>query len=75
MKAFLFLVGCVLAWTVLLPVVVIGGGLALFAYAAGAELGQFMIGIKEQRIDQLTAHKMARQICFYPVRHTRFAGI
>ena len=43
-KVVLFTLGCVLAWFVLLPVVVIGGGFALFLYAILAELAAFIRG-------------------------------
>ena len=43
-KVILFTLGCVLAWFVLLPVVVIGGGFALFLYAILAELAAFLTG-------------------------------
>jgi hypothetical protein len=42
LKAVPFTLGCVLAWFVLLPVVVIGGGFALLLYAILAELAAFI---------------------------------
>ncbi len=44
LKTILFSLGCVIAWFVLLPMLVIGGGIALFAYATFAELGAFLTG-------------------------------
>ena len=44
LKAVLFSFGCVLAWFVLLPVVVIGGGVSLLLYAVLAELAAFITG-------------------------------
>jgi len=62
-KAVLFSLGCLVAWFVLLPVLVIGGGLSLFAYAVFAELGAFLAGIPSKTIDTSAAREMARSIC------------
>jgi hypothetical protein len=62
-KAIFFSLGCLIAWFVLLPVLVIGGGLALFAYAAFAELGAVLAGIPSKTIDTSAAREMARSIC------------
>jgi hypothetical protein len=50
LKAFLFSLGCVLAWFVLLPVVAIGGGASLFLYATLAELTASITGSPGQRL-------------------------
>jgi hypothetical protein len=62
-KAVLFSLGCLVAWFVLLPLLVIGGGLALFAYALFAELGSFLAGIPSKTLDTSVAREMARSIC------------
>jgi hypothetical protein len=62
-KAVFFSLGCLIAWFVLLPVVVIGGGAALFAYAVFAELGAFLAGIPSKTLDTAAAREMARSIC------------
>lgn len=62
-KAVFFSFGCLIAWFVLLPVLVIGGGLALFSYAVFAELGAFLAGIPSTTLDTTTARQMARRIC------------
>jgi hypothetical protein len=62
-KAIFFSVGCVLAWFVLLPVVVIGGGISLFLYAILAELGALITGDRSKTVDASTAREMARRMC------------
>jgi hypothetical protein len=62
-KAVFFSLGCLIAWFVLLPVLVIGGGLALFAYAVFAELGAFFALIPSKTLDTSAAREMARRIC------------
>jgi hypothetical protein len=62
-KAVFFSLGCLVAWFVLLPVLVIGGGFALFAYAVFAELGALLAGIPSKTPDTTAAREMARRIC------------
>ncbi len=57
-------VGCVACWMVLFPVVVIGGGLALFLMAAATELSHLITGNTAKGIDPSAAHEMAMRICF-----------
>jgi hypothetical protein len=63
LKAILLSLGCVLAWFVLLPTLVIGGGVALFAYAIFAELGAFITGNPSQTLDSTAAREIARRTC------------
>ena len=63
LKAIFFSLGCVLAWFVLLPVVVIGGGLSLFLYAILAELGALATGDRSKAIDASAAREMASRMC------------
>lgn len=56
--------GCVVCWMVFFPVVVIGGGIALFLLALGAELSHLISGNKGDGIDASAAHDMAMRICF-----------
>ena len=62
-KAVLFSFGCVLAWFVLLPSLVIGGGLALFAYATFAELAALLTGTPSKSLDTSVAREIARRMC------------
>ncbi len=64
LKQLLLSVGCLVCWMVLFPVVIIGAGLALFLFAAGAELSNLITGNRAQVIDPATAHDMAMRICF-----------
>ena len=59
----MFTLGCVLAWFVLLPVVVIGGGLALFLYAILAELAALITGKPSKALDTTVAREIARRMC------------
>ena len=63
MKAIFFALGCILSWFVLLPVLMIGGGIALFAYAIFAELGALITGHPYQPLDTSAAREIARRMC------------
>jgi hypothetical protein len=63
LKAVPFLIGCVIAWFILLPVLVIGGGIALFAYATFAELGALLTGGPARTLDTAAAREIARRMC------------
>jgi hypothetical protein len=62
LKAVSFSVGCLLAWLVL-PILFIGGGLALFTYAVFAEMGAFLTG-RDNAIKPSAAREMAQRLCF-----------
>jgi hypothetical protein len=63
LKAIFFSLGCLLAWFVLLPLLVIGGGVTLFAYAIFAELGAFLMGNSSKTVDTSVARETARRMC------------
>ena len=63
LKTILFSLGCVIAWFVLLPTLMIGGGIALFAYATFAELGAFLTGSPARTLDTTVARELARKMC------------
>jgi hypothetical protein len=63
LKAFVFSLGCVLAWFVLLPLLVVGGGIALLAYAIFAELGSVLTGNAYKNLDTSAAREIARRMC------------
>jgi hypothetical protein len=63
LRAILFSLGCLLAWFILLPLLVIGGGVALFAYAIFAELGAFLMGDAGKAVDTSAAREIARRMC------------
>jgi hypothetical protein len=63
LKTISFALGCLLAWFVLLPLLVIGGGVALLAYAICAELGAFLTGNTGKTVDSTVAREIARRMC------------
>jgi hypothetical protein len=63
LKAVMFYLGCAVAWFVLLPVLVIGGGLALLAYAIFAEIVATVTGRDKNSIDNPAAREIARRMC------------
>lgn len=63
LKTILFSMGCLIAWFILLPMLVIGGGVALFACATFAELGEFLLGNSGKTLDTSAAREMARRMC------------
>jgi hypothetical protein len=70
LKAILFPLGYIVAWFVLLPVLVVGGGIALFVYAVVAELA----GKPAATLDPSSAREIARRLCGgyeAPARDTR----
>jgi hypothetical protein len=62
-KQIVFYMGCTVAWFILLPVFVIGGGIALLGYAVFAELGESIVGKTEKAVDSSTAREMAHRLC------------
>jgi hypothetical protein len=64
LKTLVLSVGCVLCWIVLFPLVVIGGGIALFLIAAGTEISHLITGTTGKDVDPSAAHDMAMRICF-----------
>jgi hypothetical protein len=63
LKATLFSLGCLLAWCVLLPLLVIGGGVALFGHAVFAEFAALFLGDTAKPIDTTVAREIARRMC------------
>ena len=63
LKAVLFPLSCVIAWFLLLPMLVVGGGIALFAYATFAELGALLTNSPARTLDTTVAREIARTMC------------
>jgi hypothetical protein len=63
LKAIVSSFGCILAWFVFLPAVVIGGGLSLLLYAILAEFGAFITGHPSKTLDSSVAREIARRLC------------
>jgi hypothetical protein len=55
--------GCLIAWLVVLPVLAIGGGLALFLYATLAEITCQLTGTSPRAVDPAAIRLTARRIC------------
>ena len=60
LKAILFTIGCLVAWFILLPLLLIVGGAALFAYAIFAE---FLVGNPSKALDKSAASEIAHRMC------------
>ena len=67
LRAISFSLGCLVAWFVLLPLLLIGGGATLFCYAIFAELGVLLVG-NPKSVDSTAAREIARSICGYGVQ-------
>jgi hypothetical protein len=63
LKTFLTALGCLFAWLLLIPILLIGG-CALLLYALLSELGSLATGGAESTLDAATARRIARDICF-----------
>ena len=63
LKAILFTMGCLVAWFVLLPLMLIAGGATLLAYAIFAELAAFLTGHRSNTLDASAAREIARRMC------------
>jgi len=73
LKTLLFSSGCIIAWFVLLPLLVIGGGIALLSHALVGELADFITGKADKGIDNPAAREIARRMCG-GYRSRAFAG-
>jgi hypothetical protein len=62
-KAFLFSVGCLVTWVVLLPLLVLAGGVALVVYAVFGEVAAAVTGNSAQSLDSSAARDIARSMC------------
>jgi hypothetical protein len=66
LKTILLALWCLFAWFVLLPLLVIGGGVALFAVAIFAEVEALFLGNTGNTgntVDTATAREIARRMC------------
>ena len=64
LKALFFSIGCVAAWILLLPMLVLAGGLTLLAYAIVAELTALVTGNPPNSLDSSAARATARRMCW-----------
>lgn len=64
-KQVVFWIGCAVAWFILLPLFVVGGGFALLAYALFGEIGESLVG-RRPSMDISAARELARRLCLSP---------
>jgi hypothetical protein len=62
-RVLVFSLGCAGTWFILLPIFVIGGGIALFIYAVLSELSDSFGRDSDKAPDGSTAREIARQMC------------
>jgi hypothetical protein len=55
--------GYLIAWFLILPIFVIGGGATLILYAVLAEIGAILTGSSGNTLDPAEARELARRIC------------
>jgi hypothetical protein len=72
LKAILCSLGCLVAWLLLLPIFVIGGGSVVILYAALSELAAILTGSAGNSLDPIAAREIARRIC---LGHGDFAAV
>jgi uncharacterized membrane protein len=63
LKTLITALGCLFAWLLLMPILLVGG-CAVLLYALLSELGSMTTGGDESTLDAATARKIARDICF-----------
>jgi hypothetical protein len=62
-KYVFFYLGCAATWLILLPVLVVIGGIALTAYAVFSEVSALFNRGKDKSLDDSTAREIAHRIC------------
>ena len=62
-KDVMFSLVCAATWFILLPLLVVGGTIALFSYAVFSELREYLLGRTAKALDNAAAREMARRMC------------
>jgi hypothetical protein len=62
-KDVVFYLVCAATWFVLLPLLVVGGTIALVSYAVFSELREIILGRTAKALDITAAREMARRMC------------
>jgi hypothetical protein len=62
-KAVAFYLICAATWFVLLPMLVVGGTIALVSYAVFSELKDNILGGTAKALDKTAARETARRMC------------
>jgi hypothetical protein len=58
-----FYLVCAAAWSILLPLFLVGGTIALVSYAVFSELREYLLGRTVKVLDNAAAREMARRMC------------
>jgi hypothetical protein len=63
-KDVMFYLVCAATWFILLPLLLVGGTIALVSYAVFSELREYLLGRSTVKaLDNLAAREMARRMC------------
>jgi hypothetical protein len=62
-KDVVFYLVCAATWFLLLPLLVVGGTIALVSYAVFSELREIILGRTAKALDKTAAREMARRMC------------
>jgi hypothetical protein len=63
LKDIVFYLVCAATWFILLPLLVVGGTVALVSYAVCSELKENFLGRTAKALDKSAAREMARRMC------------
>jgi hypothetical protein len=62
-KDVVFYLVCAATWFILLPLLLVGGTVALVGYAVFSELRENILGRTAKALDNAAAREMARRLC------------
>jgi hypothetical protein len=62
-KVVMFYLVCAATWFILLPLLLVGGTIALVSYAVFSELREYLLGRTAKALDNAAAREMARRMC------------
>jgi len=62
-KDVVFYLVCATTWFIVLPLLVLAGGIALVSYAVFSELREFILGRTAKALDNAAAREVARRMC------------
>jgi hypothetical protein len=62
-KDVVFYLVCAATWFIVLPLLVLAGGIALVSYAVFSELREFILGRTAKALDNAAAREVARRMC------------
>ena len=62
-KDVMFYLVCAATWFILLPLLLVGGTIALISYAVFSELREYLLGRTVKALDNAAAREMARRMC------------